>query len=89
MSVCLNGLEEDLIFCNSLHEVLIAQHVKTVYGESLKKKFQKFAPELKDAIELAFNEIRSDPTLLRKMSIKTWRKIQQCAENAGIHTHIL
>ncbi|KAJ4434353.1 hypothetical protein ANN_22912 [Periplaneta americana] len=43
--------------------------------------------ELKDAVTAAFADIT--PQQLRKMSQRTWRRIQLCIHNDGAHTYPL
>ncbi len=54
-------------------------------------RLKKYATidELKTAIKNVFSEISQNTDLLKGMSERTWRKIELCARNDGIHTDII
>ncbi len=54
-------------------------------------RLKKYATidQLKTAIKNVFSEISQNKDLLKRMSERTWRKIELCAQNDGIHTDII
>lgn len=59
-----------------------------VKNEVSKQRYRT-VEQLKTSIDNAFGMIRNNPSMLEKMSQRTWRKINFCAENNGIHTDII